>query len=405
VNARIAIRRAHGIRPAGDACLILFIELARTRSIAASARVCGFVAIGTLAMACADATSPSATSPEMMIYNAPRPAVVAPLEPVVRGFVSGTIDATTFRDMRAWGATVVRLQLHPGTAPWPTLLDSMESNVRAAGAAGLKVVIDMHNAPVANPSSSSLWTDATLEPNLISAWTDIALRLKSYGQIIWGYDLLNEPLDRAQLPSAPRQWRPMAVQVVTAIRAIDSTVWIIYEPGPGSLTYGFTGLKPLPDRRVIYSLHLYDPDTFTMQSFNEAEAGELQAPFVRWRGALSPLKGVVQPAVEFQERWHVPIYVGEFSVVRWAPEPDGAQWLNDVISLCESHGWSWTYFAFREHNAWSVEDDDQYWMRPELDPLPAAAPSIRALTVRAALNNNGAPPGLSVQQDVSNAAL
>jgi endoglucanase len=312
-------------------------------------------------------------------------------EPIVRGFVSGTIDSTTFRDMRAWGATVVRLQLHPGFTPWPTLLDSMESDVRAADAAGLKVVIDMHNAPVANPASSSIWADSTLEPNLIAAWRDIASRLKPYGQTIWGYDLLNEPLDYAQLPAAPRQWRPMAIKVVTAIRAIDPTVWIIYQPGPGGLHDGFTWLMPLPDSRVIYSLHIYDPVVFTMQSFDQAEAGEPQAPYIHWPGTFPSLDAVLQPAVDFQARWHVPIYVGEFSVARWAPEPDGAQWLSAVISMCESHGWSWTYFAFREHNAWSLEDDDQYWSRPDADPQPATTPSIRALTVRAALTSPPAP--------------
>jgi Cellulase (glycosyl hydrolase family 5) len=372
-------------------------------------RRAGAIVIGVFALACSDATSPNASAPNAL---QPKPLSLdtvihnASPEPVVRGFVSGTIDSTTFGDMWAWGANVVRLQLHPGTVPWPTLLDSMESDVRAAGAAGLKVVIDMHNAPVANPSSASLWTDSTLEPNLISAWTDIANRLKPYRQTIWGYDLLNEPLDYAQLPSAPRQWRPMAVKVMHAIRAIDPTVWIIYEPGPGALEYGFTGLTPLPDPRVIYSLHIYDPEAFTKQSFDQAEAGEPQAPPIPWpdlaapfaSGAVpspesgGPLEVAVRPAVEFQEQWHVPIYVGEFSVVRWAPEPDGARWLRDVISTCESHGWSWTYFAFREHNAWSLEDDDQYWMRPEPDPAPAAIPSIRALTVRAAFDKNANPP-------------
>ena len=146
--------------------------------------------------------------------------------PVVRGFVSGTIDSTTFRDMRAWGATVVRLQVRPVGPRW---VDDVETDVRAAGAAGLEVIVDMHSAPVpgVNGESSALWDGATLEPNLIRAWTDVARRLKPYGSVVWGYDLLNEPLDRSQLPRAPRQWRPLAVKVIAAIRAVDPAVWII----------------------------------------------------------------------------------------------------------------------------------------------------------------------------------
>jgi aryl-phospho-beta-D-glucosidase BglC (GH1 family) len=319
-------------------------------------------------------------------------AVVASPPPVVRGFVSGTIDSTTFRDMRAWGATVVRLQVRPTEQGW---LDQVEAEVRAAGAAGLRVVVDMHSAPVAGVAGDGpgLWDGHDLEPSLIRAWTDVARRLKPYGPTVWGYDVLNEPLDRSQLPDAPRQWRPLAIKVIAAIRAIDPTVWVIYEPGPGSLPTGFEGLTPLPDQRVIYSLHLYEPDKFTKQGFDAAEAGDRRgATAVHYPGWIglhhwdrARLEAVVAPAVAFQRRWHVPIYVGEFSVVRWAPEPDAARWLEDAISVFESHGWSWTYHAFREHNAWSLEDDDRLWVRGDSEPRSAATLSERARVVKAGL--------------------
>ncbi|HWZ58298.1 MAG TPA: cellulase family glycosylhydrolase [Gemmatimonadaceae bacterium] len=323
-------------------------------------------------------------------------ASIAEQPPVVRGFVSGTIDSTTFRDMRAWGATVVRLQIHPGELPWPAQLDQVEARVRAAGAAGLRVVVDMHSAPVkgVNVETPALWDGPDLEPNLIRVWTDLARRLKPYGQTVWGYDLLNEPIERSQMPSSPRQWRPLAIKVIAAIRAIDPTVWIIYEPGPGGLFNGFEGLTPLPDPRVIYSLHFYAPIQFVNQSFDAAEAGNRAGSgvvhypgwirFRKWDRAR--LEDLVAPVVAFQRRYHVPIYVGEFSVVRWAPEPDAAHWLQDAIAMFESHGWSWTYHAFREHNAWSLEDDDRYWVRGDAEPRPAATLSARGAVVKAALH-------------------
>jgi hypothetical protein len=296
--------------------------------------------------------------------------------------------------MRAWGATVVRLQVHPIGPTWAA---DAEAQVRAAGAAGLRVIVVMIQAPVpgVNGESAALWAGPDLEPNLTRAWTDLARQLKPYGSIIWGYDLLNEPLDRAQLPAAPRQWRPLAIKVIAAIRAIDPTVWIIYEPGPGALDTGFEGLTPLPDQRVIYSVHIYEPFPFTKQGFDAAEAGHRgddavvhypgRIRFRLWNRAR--LEDVVAPVVAFQRRWHVPVYVGEFSVVRWAPEPDAAQWLGDVIAVCEAHGWSWTYHAFREHNAWSLEDDDRPWARGrDSEPQPTATPSRRASVVRAALH-------------------
>jgi endoglucanase len=294
--------------------------------------------------------------------------------------------------MRAWGATVVRLQVRPTEAGW---LDRTERDVRAAGTAGLRVVVDVHSAPVvAVPGDShALWVGAELEPNLVRTWTELAARLKPYGSIVWGYDLLNEPLDRSQLPAPPSQWRPLAIKVVKAIRAIDPVVWIIYEPGPGSLDNGFSDLTPLPDDRVIYSLHIYEPDQFTKQGFDQAEAGDRTwggvVHYPGWIGLhhwdRARMEAVVRPVVAFQRRWHVPIYVGEFSVVRWAPEPDAARWLSDVIRICEANGWSWTYHAFREHNAWSLEDDDRFWVRGDSEPRAAAVLSRRAQVVRSAL--------------------
>jgi hypothetical protein len=290
---------------------------------------------------------------------------------------------------------VVRLQIRPGDKPWPATVDDVESEVRAAGAAGLKVVIDMHSSPVAgvNPETPAYWDGPDLEPTLIRDWTDLARRLKPYGRFVWGYDLLNEPLDRTQMPAAARQWRPLAIKVIAAIRAIDPTVWVIYEPGPGGLLNGFENLAPLPDPRVIYSLHFYQPERFTEQGFAEAEAGNRAgAPVVHYPGRIwlrtwnrARMEDAVASVVAFQRRWRVPIYVGEFSVIRWAPEPDATRWLQDAIAMFESHGWSWTYFAFREHNAWSLEDDDRYWVRGDSEPRPSATRSRRAEAVRAAL--------------------
>jgi hypothetical protein len=63
----------------------------------------------------------------------------------------------------------------------------------------------------------------------------------------------------------------------------------------------------------------------------------------------------MQAALDFQRRYNVPIYVGEFSVVRWAPLQSALQYLSDVIELSEEYKWSWTYWSFREWDGWSLE--------------------------------------------------
>jgi hypothetical protein len=67
------------------------------------------------------------------------------------------------------------------------------------------------------------------------------------------------------------------------------------------------------------------------------------------------LREEMLPALEFQKAFNVQVYVGEFSVARWAPGDSGYCYLRDLIELFEEYGWDWSYHAFREWDGWSVE--------------------------------------------------
>jgi hypothetical protein len=64
---------------------------------------------------------------------------------------------------------------------------------------------------------------------------------------------------------------------------------------------------------------------------------------------------VLAPVREFQKKHKCRIYVGEFSAVSWAPGAEN--YLRDCIALFAEYGWDWTYHAFREWGAWSVEHE------------------------------------------------
>jgi hypothetical protein len=97
---------------------------------------------------------------------------------------------------------------------------------------------------------------------------------------------------------------------------------------------------------------------------------------------------VLAPADAFQATWGVPIYIGEFSAVRWAPAPDAARWLLDVINLLEARGWSWSYHAFREWNGWDLEMDNSYWTSNMPAPTPVGYQTDRATVLKTGLKLN-----------------
>lgn len=346
--------------------------------------------------------------------------------PVVRGFMAGYLSPVeghvapkedVFKDMRQWGASVVRLDVWPsGSWPrlakqedfWekgmPVLLDYLEANVKLARAAGLKVAVDCHFPPPLGKSlqdhaTEKFWKSPELKASMCRFWTAIAARLAPYKDAIYGYDLFNEPLDWGQIPYEPREWRPLAVEIIKAIREVDKDTWIIYEPGPGGLIRGFEGLTPLPDTRVIYSPHFYFPAEFVAQGVSELAGTDLpkimEAINVRYPSEIKGVKWdkarlerTLAAVVEFQRKWNVPIYVGEFSVIRWAPKEDAARWLKDAVDIFESHGWSWSYHAFRENTCWSLEHDEQYRVKGAPTPKPAAYETERAKVIKDALRKN-----------------
>lgn len=337
-----------------------------------------------------------------------------PNPPLVRGFVSGRMTKENVHAMLSFGANVVRLQVHPFAAQeashslthtvwaeWEQTLDRTEREVRLAAEAGLSVVVDLHRPPIpgVDVNSSQLWQHPDLEQSFCRVWRDLVLRLQPLTDHILGYDLFNEPLDWAQFPNPPREWYPLALKLVQTIRSLDDSTWIVYESGPGGLWSGLRDLQPVPDDRVIYSIHCYVPHEFTHQGIHTTANTDLKRAMWR-RGIRYPgmaegshwdrerLEAELIPVDTFQRRWGVPVYVGEFSVVRWAPEPDSVQWLSDVLEIFESRGWSWTYHAFREFHGWSLEHDGAYWEPGDPEPLPSKELTGRAALVRTTMQRN-----------------
>ena len=323
---------------------------------------------------------------------------------IVRGCTSPS--GKDFSDLRSWGANVSRkwINLKPdrydknGLAEydpgWEKKLNDTEEYLIAARTAGMKTVLTIGGNAFANITDA--WSNPDFAPLVCKVWQGIAKKLLPYRDVIWGYDLYNEPLDRTQMPNPPRQWRGIAIQVIKTIREIDKETWIVFENGPGG---GASGLKkPLPDARVIYSIHCYSPLEFTHQGITDIANTDLAEAKVKTgirypcvvNGTLyneEQLRKEFAAIREFQLKYHVPVLVGEFSVIRWAPKEDAVQYLKDMIEIIESYQWSWIYHGFREWHGWSAEHDETF-AEHDSNPKPAAQETERARVIKNALSKN-----------------
>ena len=332
-----------------------------------------------------------------------------------RGFMVSDLEKETVNAVRyEWNANLVRLQLVPlswasqknitPSEAWNWLMTKLPGWLDNAREHGIVVVIDLHHIPKSYmhlPSQEALrefWQDPEAREMFLACWREIAAICQHRQEEIW-FDLLNEPLNWDDMPSFPKKWPEWAQQCIYEIRKIDTNHHIVIEPGPGGLSWGFKDFPLLndPSDKLIYSTHQYQPHAYTMQGIQDITGTDLAHAYLtedlHWPGIFSDSGGgywdknrleteELAAVIEFQKKHKVRIYIGEFSVVRWAP--DAVQYLDDCISIFEKYGWDWSYHAFRECHVWSLEHDDTKSSAPKA----AATPVKRAIVIKKYLNRN-----------------
>ena len=337
--------------------------------------------------------------------------------PIFRGHTSPRLrgamvapDTLTEQDLRVlasdWGGNLVRWQLiRSGRSPTETgfddydrwlgkQLNQLDRGLTWAAKVGVKVVVDLHSPPGGKSLSGGyqaaigpIWTDPKAQSKFIEVWRKIAARYQG-DQRIWGYDLLNEPVDK-DVAEGCDDWQSLALRAAQAVRGIDPASTLIVEPPDWGSASGFAGFQPIGLSNVVYSFHIYDPHKFTHQGVNGPSQPITYPGMIDGRmWDKRAIEAAIEPATFFAKRYRVQLYVGEFSVIRWAP--GGDKYLSDLIEVMESHGWDWSYHAFREWDGWSVEHGSDPG-----DHTRSDQPTAREQVLLKWLNQNKAEAGKS----------
>jgi len=298
--------------------------------------------------------------------------------PVFRGHdlprLRGVMSPNVFReeDMRVlgeeWKANVIRWQItrnwgSPGTdrdlaeydAWFDGRLDELDRALEACRRYGLKVVVDVHSPPGGRYENNdvAIFNEPLYQDHWVEQWERIARRYKG-NPVIWGYDLVNEPVQSLPSPPGVADYLGAQERCAKAIRAIDPDMPIFIEANEWDSASGYRELMPVGVPNVIYQVHMYVPGEFTHQGvFGPATGIAYPGKIGNTQWDKEQLRKVLAPVREFQLAYNVHIYVGEFSAIRWAP--GAADYLRDCIDLFEEYGWDWTYHAYREWDGWSVE--------------------------------------------------
>ncbi|MYZ44946.1 glycosyl hydrolase [Achromobacter sp. KS-M25] len=306
-----------------------------------------------------------------------------------------------FKALKAYGAEWVRLSYDKwkpaqrdfllGNADKydhlaPADLATLRATLDRAHAAGLKVVVTPLSLPGMRWSQNNggtfddrLWQDRTYWDQSAAFWRDMATALKDHPAIA-AYNLINEPAPEKQSTLAEhadadtmRAWYAdqrgtmrdlpaFYAHVIAAIREVDRDTPVMVDAGWFAAADAFAYWPyPLDDRRVLYSVHMYEPYAATSAPNLKRQPPYDYPGLVPFAGSLgrwdaTRVAQYLRQAFDWSAMHSVPanrMVVGELGCVRQMPWC--AQYLEDVLGTIDKLEAHWAFYSFRE-DAWDAMD-------------------------------------------------
>jgi endoglucanase len=241
----------------------------------------------------------------------------------------------------------------------PTCLEILDRLVAAAGARGIRIILDYHRLTGGAVSESGHWYDAEHpEARWIANWKTLAARYRTDPTVV-GVDLFNEVHDgvtwEADGVNPAHNWRWAAKRCADEILAVNPNLLICvqgldqYKGEGGWWGAVHLGVKDHPltlsvPNRLVYQVHDYGPIVWD-QPFHQVAAGfpaSLPAHWDRQWGFLHAEN-------------IAPVWVGEWGSFLDPAKPKGdreLQWAETLRAYIQGKGLSWTWWC------WTPESHD-----------------------------------------------
>lgn len=257
-------------------------------------------------------------------------------------------------DLAATGANVVRCPIVMTKNIGGTYYDFPESTVVSTELAlkmgeklGFRVIVVLVTIP--QGTDSDFWDNANLKADIISKWIQIANRLKDYSAL-QAYDILNEPARLTYVEADKTQWAAIAQTIVTPLRAEDPHTPIMIEPCWWALADSFWQHPPVTVSGLVWSMHMYERREIVFQGILG-----YPTPVTYQQSDKDFMYSNMLETRKFAALYNVPIFVGEFSCMRWAPNDSATTVLTDLIKMFDDEKWGYTYHVWRSYEGFDSE--------------------------------------------------
>lgn len=257
-----------------------------------------------------------------------------------------TLKAEYFQVIKAAGFDSVRLPVKwsahaQAEAPFtldPKFAERVDWAVDQALANRLNIIVNVHhyNEMDAEPDKHL--------PRLVGLWEQIAARYKDRPDAVV-FELLNEP--QQKLDAA--KWNAAIPRLLAAVRKTNPTRAVIVGPVQWNSFRALDKLQlPEDDRRLIVTVHYYEPFEFTHQGASWVRGAD------KWTGRAWPAnddeREAVRKALEKAAAWakahERSVFLGEFGAYQAADLASRARWTAFVAREAERQGFSWAYWEF-----------------------------------------------------------
>lgn len=206
-----------------------------------------------------------------------------------------------------------------------------------------------------------VWEDEAAQEAWVEMWRYTAERYREHPVVV-GYDLMCEPHPAGirniyepdvffqNYRGSSLDWNQLYPRISSAIREVDPDTPILIGGMGWSSVSWLPYLEPTGDPRTVYLVHQYEPQSqYTHQESRHPNNSYPDQFDLDWDGNkddfnrdwLDNYLGIID---QFQEKWHVPLAVNEYGIVRWIP--GGEVFLDDQLALFEARGlnhaiWMW----------------------------------------------------------------
>jgi len=226
---------------------------------------------------------------------------------------------------------------------------------------GIRVSIDLHQwmgyGYLNNLATMRIWQSPEYQSSFVKFWGLMAKRYADRGNVIYAYELLNEPHAAYGGQKLADEWHSLAQRAVDEIRLHDQEHAIVINCTDWANPSGFNYLKPLEDDNIIYSFHMWVPHEFTHQGVNNARTG-VRYPTTTWN--KNWIRDQLAPVLAFQKAHDVRVFVGEIGATASADRHDRAAYFQDCLELFEEYGFDYAQWCYMEWGAWSLEHGPEY---------------------------------------------